>query len=215
MVVLTSFPPPSEGIRHEQPNTSALVENKDLGTGTLYIAESRVSWVSEEGQGFSLEYPAISLHAISRDVNAFPKECLYLMIDAKLDDPTEKDPSDNSNEDDDDDDDGEDVSPVTEIRFIPQDNSNLDAMYQTMSQCQTLHPDPNDSVSEEDEEEDNFEDAEEDDTQMLQSAAHIGGGDSVINQLPVPDILGGGQAIGVNNDEPMDVSQFEDAEPEH
>lgn len=34
-----------------------------------------------DGQGLSLPYPAISLHAVSRDLNAFPHECLYLMID--------------------------------------------------------------------------------------------------------------------------------------
>ena len=45
---------------------------------------SRVSWVGNEGEGFSLEYPAISLHAVCRDLNAFPHECLYIMVDANV-----------------------------------------------------------------------------------------------------------------------------------
>jgi Regulator of volume decrease after cellular swelling len=35
----------------------------------------------EGGQGFALEYPQISLHAISKDLTHFPDECLYLMVD--------------------------------------------------------------------------------------------------------------------------------------
>lgn len=108
MVVLSSFPPPTEGIKLVQPNTGAFINARDLGHGTLYIAErfvllfmininfyhlkmpfencSRVSWVSAaSGQGFSLEYPHISLHAVSKDPSAFPHECLYLMLDSRLD----------------------------------------------------------------------------------------------------------------------------------
>ncbi|OTF69274.1 methylosome subunit pICln-like protein, partial [Euroglyphus maynei] len=36
------------------------------------------TWRKENGQGFSLEYPQISLHATSRDLNNFHSECLYL-----------------------------------------------------------------------------------------------------------------------------------------
>lgn len=38
-------------------------------------------------QGFSLEYPHISLHAISRDEQVHPRQCLYIMVDAKVDLP--------------------------------------------------------------------------------------------------------------------------------
>lgn len=37
---------------------------------------------------------------------------------------------------------------MSEIRFVPEDRGFLDAMYHAMTVCQTLHPDPNDSVSE-------------------------------------------------------------------
>ena len=39
MVVLTNFPPPNEGIRHEEKNTGAFIGKKTHGTGTLFITE--------------------------------------------------------------------------------------------------------------------------------------------------------------------------------
>ena len=39
MVVLTSFPPPSEGVKLMQPNTGAYIDSRNLGQGILYIAE--------------------------------------------------------------------------------------------------------------------------------------------------------------------------------
>ena len=84
VVVTSSLPPPEEGVRIEQPGTAAHMGPRALGSGTLYIAESRVAWAGSDGQGFSLEYPHIMLHAISRDTSVFPHPCLYLMVDAKI-----------------------------------------------------------------------------------------------------------------------------------
>ena len=44
--------------------------------------------------------------------------------------------------------DAESETQMTEVRFVPEDRGLLEAMYHAMSVCQTLHPDPNDSVSE-------------------------------------------------------------------
>ncbi len=44
----------------------------------------RLSWFDGSGMGFSLEYPTIGLHAISRDVSAYPQEHLYVMVNGKL-----------------------------------------------------------------------------------------------------------------------------------
>ncbi|CAG2065534.1 unnamed protein product [Timema podura] len=77
MVGLPSFSLPTNGIKHEQPHTSVHIKDKELGKGTLFITESNVSWVNScTGEGFSLEYPHIALHAVSRDLNAYPSECL-------------------------------------------------------------------------------------------------------------------------------------------
>lgn len=38
MVVMTTFPPPTEGLHHVQEKTEAFVHDKSYGVGTLYIA---------------------------------------------------------------------------------------------------------------------------------------------------------------------------------
>jgi len=167
MVVVTSLGPPEEGVRLKVENTGVFINRKQLGMGVLYISEARVSWVGIQGQGFSLEYPHIALHAVSRDLTVFHQECLYLMIDVRLVDemgtpmstPTSSDADDSGNEDDSD-------GGMTEIRFVPDDRGMLDTMFATMSECQALHPDTEDSGEEEEEGEDEepgmYDDAEED-----------------------------------------------------
>ncbi|XP_069325301.1 methylosome subunit pICln isoform X2 [Eulemur rufifrons] len=146
MSFLKSFPPPgpAEGLRQQQPDTEAVLNGKGLGTGTLYIAESRLSWLDGSGLGFSLEYPTISLHAVSRDLNAYPREHLYVMVNAKFGEESKESVADEEEEDSDDDD---DVEPITEFRFVPSDKSALEAMFTAMCECQALHPDPEDEDS--------------------------------------------------------------------
>jgi len=151
MVVVTSLGPPEEGLRHTEPNTLTYINEKGLGKGSLYISESRVSWVGDAGHKFSLEYEHIALHAVSRDTSGFPhSEHLYLMIDKKLVDsdgmPTPTSTPESSDVDDEDEaDDGEDM---TEIRFVPENKDCLQDLFKAMSECQALHPDPADSDQE-------------------------------------------------------------------
>ena len=45
MVILSTLPPPTEGIRHKQTNTKAHIQGKNskcLGTGDLFVAERLV-----------------------------------------------------------------------------------------------------------------------------------------------------------------------------
>uniref|UniRef100_F1STY9 Methylosome subunit pICln n=1 Tax=Sus scrofa TaxID=9823 RepID=F1STY9_PIG len=144
MSFLRSFPPPgsAEGLRQQQPNTEAVLNGKGLGTGTLYIAESRLSWLDGSGLGFSLEYPTISLHAVSRDLNAYPREHLYVMVNAKFGEELKESVADEEEEDSDD-----DIEPIAEFRFVPSDKSALEAMFTAMCECQALHPDPEDEDS--------------------------------------------------------------------
>lgn len=200
MVILTSFPPPEEGIRHREDATTAFIQSRGLGKGTLYIAESRVSWVGQDSSGFSLEYPSVALHALSRDLQAFPEECLYLMIDGDLGE--EEEPNEN----------GEDEErPASEIRFVPEDKSHLEAMYRAMSECQALHPDP---AQPGDSEEDDgcYEDADEEEEGAeydVRAAEQQRG----CQQLDTG--AGNGDWGSEGADEPMDLGQFEDAEPDH
>ncbi|XP_064830801.1 methylosome subunit pICln-like isoform X2 [Oncorhynchus masou masou] len=140
MVLLRSVPPPTEGVRHEQGETTAVLDGKGLGTGTLYVAETRLSWFDGSGMGFSLEYPTISLHAISRDLSAYPQEHLYVMVNAKLNDEMQENAHDEEDAED-------ECEGITEIRFVPSDKAALESMFSAMCECQALHPDPDDEDS--------------------------------------------------------------------
>ncbi|XP_060032686.1 methylosome subunit pICln isoform X2 [Erinaceus europaeus] len=142
MSFLKSFLPPgsAEGLRQQQPDTEAVLNGRGLGTGTLYVAESRLSWLDGSGLGFSLEYPTISLHAVSRDLSAYPREHLYVMVNAKFEELRESVGEEEEDSDD-------DVEPIAEFRFVPGDKSALEAMFTAMCECQALHPDPEDEDS--------------------------------------------------------------------
>ena len=45
MVIMNSFPPPTEGLRHVESNTQAFIGGTSHGAGTLYIAEEYVNFV--------------------------------------------------------------------------------------------------------------------------------------------------------------------------
>ncbi|XP_012216924.1 methylosome subunit pICln [Linepithema humile] len=204
MVVLSSFLPPQEGIRHEEPNTTVYINDREVGKGTFYITESVLSWVNNDTQqGFSLEYPHISLHAISRDEQVHPRQCLYVMVDAKVDLPDMplSLSSENASENEDDDTD----TPITEMQFAPDNTNNLESMFQAMNACQALHPDPQDSFSDED----IYEDAEED--YEGEYDEEVGAGDA---PCIMPTEQMGTTHPGAETEEAMDVEagQFEDAE---
>lgn len=40
MVLLKNLQPPTEGVRHEQAETTAVMDGQRLGCGTLYVAET-------------------------------------------------------------------------------------------------------------------------------------------------------------------------------
>uniref|UniRef100_A0A673TZ74 Methylosome subunit pICln n=1 Tax=Suricata suricatta TaxID=37032 RepID=A0A673TZ74_SURSU len=126
-----------------QPETEAVLNGRGLGTGTVYIAESRLSWLDGSGLGFSLKYATISLHAVSKDLNAYPREHLYVMVNAKFGEESKESVAEEEEEEDSDD----DVEPIAEFRFVPSDKSALEAMFTAMCECQALHPDPEDEDS--------------------------------------------------------------------
>ncbi|XP_029964227.1 methylosome subunit pICln [Salarias fasciatus] len=149
MVLLKNLHPPTEGVRHEQAETTAVLDGRKLGCGTLYVAETKLSWFDGSGLGFCLEYPSIGLHAISRDVSAFPQEHLYVMVNGRLSDENEAEMEEKPDDDDEGCSDGgedeDDEGVITEIRFVPSDKASLESMFSAMCECQALHPDPEDS----------------------------------------------------------------------
>lgn len=101
-------------------NCELVVNSKSLGSGILTISTERVRWTSTEKEDFApfeIEYPELSLHAICKDA-AFPKPCIYCQINRTGDDG-----------------DGD------EVRFAPEDEDDVDALFAALSECSALHPD--------------------------------------------------------------------------
>uniref|UniRef100_A0A0B7BTN3 Methylosome subunit pICln n=1 Tax=Arion vulgaris TaxID=1028688 RepID=A0A0B7BTN3_9EUPU len=163
MVLLINHSVPVEGIQHTEPNVAVDIEGNDLGTGTLYITHSSVLWLNPSDEGIQLEYRQISLHAISRDLQAFPKEHLLCHYDGKL--PGVEKSDDEASDDDNNEHNTDFECSLIEIRFIPENKESLAALFEALADCQTLHPDSDCQLSE-----DEFENADED-----------GGGDGIFN----------------------------------
>ncbi|KAL8624513.1 hypothetical protein ACOMHN_053056 [Nucella lapillus] len=209
MAHLTDVSPPTEAVRLQQANTSADVDGQDLGNGTLFIAESCVTWQKEsDGQGLTILYPCINCHAISRDLSFFHHECLHLLVEQQ----EEAGQGDENREDD-------GGPTVLNIRFIPLDKDMLPPMYTAMAQCQALHPDPIVQIGDDGEFDDYVED-EEDENEFFydgeEGGAHLSStGQAQLARLDALLQIGeagdgpSGDAAHENN-----TDQFQDAEME-
>jgi len=106
------------------------------GAGTLFVTTRRVLWLTLAGGdgagGYAFAYPAIGLHAVTRDTSVFDAPCVYLQVDAEGGDG---------------DGDGDDGGPV-EVRLAPADPDRLEDVFEALSACAALHPGPDDSDEE-------------------------------------------------------------------
>ncbi|KAJ8982493.1 hypothetical protein NQ317_019277 [Molorchus minor] len=179
MVVINSFQHPDSNIKYEQRNVRAILDKKDLGLGTLFISESTLCWQQKDDIGFSIGYPDISLHAISKDSNVYSKECLYIIIDSHIDMPGD---STSLNTENSDDSDAESETNLSELLLVPEENvDTISAMYEAVKICQELNPDPDDI---DDEEDDNlYVDAEEEMEEGEYELRERGAGDADVDEL--------------------------------
>ncbi|CAG9763254.1 unnamed protein product [Ceutorhynchus assimilis] len=155
MVILNSFAHPDSNIVHQQRNVRAILNKKDLGIGTLFISERTLCWQEKDDAGFSIGYPDVTLHAISKDETIYPTQCVYIMVDGYI-----TMPGDESHIEEDSDD-AESETEISEIILVPTEETseNLNGIYEAIKICQEKNPDPDDM----DEDDDYlYEDAEED-----------------------------------------------------
>jgi len=139
--ILTSTTPESFSsippvLRLEEPNVSVSFDPPlpgfgpdDCKHGTLYVIESVLAFISTTGRGFQVEYPSITLHAISRTESG---PSIYCQLDEMpTRDQAEKD---------------EDDSPMRELKIAPERVEALEQIFESMSGCAALHPDPEDEA---------------------------------------------------------------------
>ncbi|KAG7448118.1 uncharacterized protein BT62DRAFT_947043 [Guyanagaster necrorhizus] len=129
-------------LRHEQKEVNVTFDAPLEGKaewlhGTLYVIDSVLAFVEdgENAQGWQIEYPAITLHAISKAGGG-----IYCQLDDKFGRVgTEEEEEE-----------GEDT--MRELIVVPKDSESLNAIFEALSFCASLHPDePSPSDDEDDE----------------------------------------------------------------
>ncbi|EMD33396.1 hypothetical protein CERSUDRAFT_126142 [Gelatoporia subvermispora B] len=123
-------------LRHKEENVSVTLEPsveglsaEDCASGTLYVIESVLVFMSSTGRGFQVSYPCITLHAISR---AESGPSIYCQLDENA----------AAMEDADADADADVEASLQELSIVPTDASALEPIFESLSLCASLHPDP-------------------------------------------------------------------------
>ncbi|CAH1430363.1 unnamed protein product [Lactuca virosa] len=138
-----------EELMHVQPAVSIVLGNHPPESpGTLYISTKQVIWLSdtERTKGYAVDFLSVSLHAVSRDPEAFTSPCIYTQIDTGDEDDDDESSDSESNE-------ILDLSKITEMRLVPSDPNQLDALFDVFCECAELNPEP---VEEDEPEEHNW-----------------------------------------------------------
>uniref|UniRef100_A0A7N0V4K2 Chloride conductance regulatory protein ICln n=1 Tax=Kalanchoe fedtschenkoi TaxID=63787 RepID=A0A7N0V4K2_KALFE len=134
-----------EEFMHVQPGVAiALGDRSPDAPGTLYITTKQVVWLSDVdgARGYAVDFLSISLHAVSRDPEAYPSPCIYAQIETGADEDDSEGSDLESNE-------PHDLSSITEMRLVPSDPSQLDNLFEIFCECAELNPEPIDDVEDE------------------------------------------------------------------
>ncbi|KAK3000099.1 hypothetical protein RJ639_024386, partial [Escallonia herrerae] len=106
-----------EELVYVQPGVSiALGSQPPESPGTLYISTKKVVWLSDSdrSKGYAVDFLSVSLHAVSRDPEAYPSPCIYTQIETGAEEE-ESEGSDSEH------DDVFVLEKVTEMRLVPSD----------------------------------------------------------------------------------------------
>ncbi|PSS33162.1 Chloride conductance regulatory protein [Actinidia chinensis var. chinensis] len=134
-----------EELIHVQPGVSIVLANRPPDSpGTLYISSKQVVWLSDvdRAKGYAVDFLSVSLHAVSRDPEAYSSPCIYTQIDTDTEDGDESESSDSeSNE-------TLNLSKITEMRLVPSDPNQLDMLFEIFCKCAEMNPEPVDEEEE-------------------------------------------------------------------
>ena len=116
----------------------------------MHLFSSQLLWtlVSNDSnrQGVAIDYPSLSMHGIVTHDPKYPEAHLVVIVQKSKDDDeesSEEDPNASPVE--------FDAIETVNYRFVMANAEDLKIAYQTIADCQALHPDPLDDVVEEDE----------------------------------------------------------------
>ncbi|KAK7051020.1 hypothetical protein VNI00_005132 [Paramarasmius palmivorus] len=128
-------------LRHKEENVSVALDppvqgfsEQDAAQGTLYIIESVLVFMSTTGRGFQIEYPSITLHAVSRSQGG---PSIYCQLDeTSVETVGNSDTAGNVEGDE------EEDMDMRELNIVPQNTDALEPIFEALSICAALHPDP-------------------------------------------------------------------------
>jgi hypothetical protein len=125
------------------------VGEETFGEGTLRVTSARILWKKggekegagkgaasmaasggeeeEEEEPYTLQYQRVVLHAVCRDVEAFPVPCMYLQVTSV---GSVAGPAGNEEE-----------METLDVYFAPHTPASLDDLFTAMTKCAELHPD--------------------------------------------------------------------------
>ncbi|KAJ8598062.1 hypothetical protein M405DRAFT_779342 [Rhizopogon salebrosus TDB-379] len=119
-------------LRHKEDNVRVTLDpplqsftEQDSANGTLFVIESALVFMSSTGVGFQVPYPAVTLHAIARPESGPSIYC-------QLDEVAGAESSEN-----------DEADTMRELNIVPSDHASLEPIFEAMSLCASLHPDPN------------------------------------------------------------------------
>jgi nucleotide-sensitive chloride channel 1A len=112
------------------------------GEGTLVLTTRNVLWLSstDAAKGYKVDFPTISLHAISRDPASFPVPCVYCQLDIEEECMLQQDSGLDEGEEGDEEEGETETSGVSEARFVPAEESELESIFRVFCECALLNP---------------------------------------------------------------------------
>ncbi|KAG1852973.1 regulator of volume decrease after cellular swelling-domain-containing protein [Suillus tomentosus] len=132
----TSFNDIPPVLRHKEDNVRVMLDpplhtftEQDCANGTLFVIENALVFMSSTGVGFQVPYPAITLHAIARPESG---PSIYCQLDELAGEPGAAESPEN-----------DEASDMRELSIIPSNPASLELIFEAMSLCASLHPDPN------------------------------------------------------------------------
>ncbi|XP_022958470.1 chloride conductance regulatory protein ICln [Cucurbita moschata] len=141
-----------EVLMHTVPAVAIVFDNRPPEfPGTLYVSSSQVVWLSDVdmAKGYAVDFLSMSLHAVSTDPEAYPSPCLYVQVDTGDEEESDNSDSECLGEESE----NLDLGAVREMRLVPSNPAELEALFDVCCQCAELNPDP---TGDEEEEEHNW-----------------------------------------------------------
>lgn len=136
-----------EELRLTAPGTGIVFGEGQLQQpGTLYVTTWRLIWLSDDDlrKGYAVDFRSLSMHAISRDPEAYPVPCIYTQIEGGADEDEWDELEDGDEElleNENHVEERDNLSKVSEMRLVPRDPNGLEHLFQVLCDCALLNPD--------------------------------------------------------------------------